>query len=129
MDSHILPLIKYKGTIFLYVKCIIISFTMCLNSLNISAQHNHEHNGLQHWEIPSKNPDRIILTFLGDPATSRAVTWRTDSRIKNGFSQISEATVNSNFTENTIRYKAITEPFDLGLYKTQDGSKYRFFEV
>ena len=43
------------------------------------AQHNH--NGLNHWEIPSKNPDRIILTFHGDPATSRAVTWRT---IKSG---------------------------------------------
>ena len=129
MDSHILPLIKYKGIIFLYVKCIIISFTMCLNSLNISAQHNHEHNGLQHWEIPSKNPDRIILTFLGDPATSRAVTWRTDSTIKNGFSQIAEATVNSNFTEHTIRYKAVTEPFDLGLYKGNNSLKVNYHSV
>ena len=129
MDSHILPLIKYKGIKFLCVKCIIISFTMCLNSLNISAQHNHEHNGLQHWEIPSKNPDRIILTFLGDPATSRAVTWRTDSTIKNGFSQIAEATVNSNFTENTIRYKAITEPFDLGLYKGNNSLKVNYHSV
>ena len=43
------------------------------------AQHNH--NGLNHWEIPSKNPDRIILTFHGDPATSRAVTWRTNNQV------------------------------------------------
>ena len=102
---------------------------MRLNSIYISAQHNHEHKGLQHWEIPSKNPDRIILTFLGDPATSRAVTWRTDSTIKNGFSQISEATVNSNFTENTIRYKAITEPFDLGLYKGNNSLKVNYHSV
>ena len=102
---------------------------MSLNSIYISAQHNHEHNGLQHWEIPSKNPDRIILTFLGDPATSRAVTWRTDSTIKNGFSQIAEATVNSNFTENTIRYKAITEPFDLGLYKGNNSLKVNYHSV
>tara|TARA_A200000159_G_scaffold78140_1_gene72381 strand:- start:1666 stop:2967 length:1302 start_codon:yes stop_codon:yes gene_type:complete len=106
-----------------------MSLMMCLNSLNISAQHNHEHKGLQHWEIPSKNPDRIILTFLGDPATSRAVTWRTDSTIKNGFSQIAEATVNSNFTENTIRYKAITEPFDLGLYKGNNSLKVNYHSV
>ena len=129
MESHILPLIKSKRIIFLYVKCIIMSLMMCLNSLNVSAQHNHEHKGLQHWEIPSKNPDRIILTFLGDPATSRAVTWRTDSTIKNGFSQIAEATVNSNFTENTIRYKAITEPFDLGLYKGNNSLKVNYHSV
>ena len=106
-----------------------MSSTMCLNSIYISAQHNHEHNGLQHWEIPSKNPDRIILTFLGDPATSRAVTWRTDSTIKNGFSQIAEATVNSNFTENTIRYKAITEPFDLGSYIGNNSLKVNYHSV
>ena len=129
MKSHILPLVKSKRIIFLYIKSSVMIFMMFLNSLNISAQHNHQHNGLQHWEIPSKNPDRIILTFLGDPATSRAVTWRTDSTIKNGFSQIAEATVNSNFTENTVRYKAITEPFDLGLYKGNNSLKVNYHSV
>ena len=129
MESHNSPLVKSKRIIFHYLKCIVMSSMMCLNSPNISAQHNHEHNGLQHWEIPSKNPDRIILTFLGDPATSRAVTWRTDNTIKTGFSQIAEATVNSNFTENTIRYKAITEPFDLGLYKGNNSLKVNYHSV
>lgn len=129
MESHILPVAKSKQIIFLYIKSSVMIFMMFLNSLNISAQHNHEHNGLQHWEIPSKNPDRIILTFLGDPATSRAVTWRTDSTIKNGFSQIAEATVNSNFAENTVRYKAITEPFDLGLYKGNNSLKVNYHSV
>ena len=46
------------------------------------------HKGLHHWEIPSMDPDRIILTFHGDPSTSRAVTWRTDKSIKNAFAQI-----------------------------------------
>ena len=53
-----------------------------LFSFFTSAQDNFA--GLQHWEIPSKNPDRIILTFHGDPASSRAVTWRTDTNIKKG---------------------------------------------
>lgn len=80
-----------------------------------SAQDNFA--GLQHWEIPSKNPDRIILTFHGDPASSRAVTWRTDTNIKKGVAQIAISTVNSNFKLNSSTYEASTEPFDLGQYK------------
>lgn len=81
------------------------------------AQHHHDHEGLHHWEIPSRDPDRIILTFHGDPSTSRAVTWRTDTNITQAFAQIAKATVNSGFTEHAITLDAVTEQFDLGLYK------------
>ncbi|MFK2820062.1 metallophosphoesterase family protein [Flavobacteriaceae sp. LMIT009] len=74
-------------------------------------------DGLHHWEIPSKDPDRIILTFHGDPATNRAVTWRTDVIITKAVAQIAEATVNSGFTTNVKIINAVTEVFDLGLYK------------
>ncbi|MEC7799845.1 MAG: fibronectin type III domain-containing protein [Verrucomicrobiota bacterium] len=78
----------------------------------------HEgHDGLRHWEIPSKDPDRIILTFHGDPSTSRAVTWRTDKTIIKSVAQIVEATVNSKFTSDAVKVVAVTEPFDLGQYK------------
>jgi len=73
--------------------------------------------GLHHWEIPSKDPDRIILTFHGDPATNRAVTWRTDASVGDAVAQIAEATVNAEFAENAKTIKASTEPFDLGMYK------------
>jgi 3',5'-cyclic AMP phosphodiesterase CpdA len=73
--------------------------------------------GLHHWEIPSMDPDRIILTFHGDPSTSRAVTWRTDKSIKNAFAQIAEAKVNSKFTDDVDSVDAVTEAFDLGQYK------------
>ncbi|KLT65668.1 metallophosphoesterase family protein [Pedobacter sp. BMA] len=33
-------------------------------------------------------PDRIILTWSGDPATTQSVTWRTDSTVKTSFAQI-----------------------------------------
>ncbi|NAS13033.1 purple acid phosphatase family protein [Poritiphilus flavus] len=75
------------------------------------------HDGLHHWEIPSKDPDRIILTFHGDPSTHRAVTWRTDANITEAFAQIAEAEVNSDFVEKAVSIKAKTEQFDLGLYK------------
>ena len=95
----------------------------------VYAQNHHDHSGLQHWEIPSKNPDRIILTFFENPSTSRAVTWRTDTSIKYAYAQIAEATVNSNFTQNTERYMAKTEPFDLGLYKGNKSLKVHYHSV
>ena len=72
-----------------------VNYMICFISfLALSAQENFK--GLKHWEIPSKNPDRIILTFHGDPTSSRAVTWRTSTEIENSVAQISEATVNAN---------------------------------
>jgi len=85
----------------------------------ISSAGGHENvEKLRHWEIPSKDPDRIILTFNGDPATSRAVTWRTDVTIEKAVAQIAEATVNSKFQDQSVSKDAVTEPFDLGLYKS-----------
>lgn len=36
----------------------------------------------------SQIPDRIILTWSGDPTTTQSVTWRTDSTINQSFGQI-----------------------------------------
>ncbi|RZK65449.1 MAG: metallophosphoesterase, partial [Pedobacter sp.] len=33
-------------------------------------------------------PDRIILTWSGDPKTTQSVTWRTDSTVRIGYGQI-----------------------------------------
>ena len=95
---------------------------LCLkiNAQNHSHSHNHKHHGLHHWEIPSKDPDRIILNFHGDPATKRAVTWRTDATVKKGLAQIALAGVNSKFAAKAKTYKATTEQFDLGLYKSNN---------
>ena len=85
-----------------------ISYLVCLLSyLTLSAQ--KDFTGLKHWEIPSKNPDRIILTFYGDPTSSRAVTWRTSNEIENSVAQISEATVNANIEYRPKSYRASIE--------------------
>ena len=76
---------------------------------------HEEHKGLHHWEVPSKDPDRIVLTFLGDPATSRAVTWRTDNTVPQAVAQIAIAGVNSDFAEKAVTVKAQLEPFDMGI--------------
>lgn len=40
---------------------------------------------------PTPLPDRIILTWAGDPATTQAVTWRTDTSVQRPLAQIAES--------------------------------------
>src|SRR5262245_54810028 len=40
---------------------------------------------------PSALPDRIILTWPGDPATTQAVTWRTSVEVAKGLAEIAVA--------------------------------------
>ncbi len=41
---------------------------------------------------PTVLPDRVILTFAGDPATSQAVTWRTDATVRGPVAELAVAT-------------------------------------
>ena len=100
---------KKKEILFCLVAVLMHSFLPLLA--------HDSHKGLHHWEIPSMDPDRIILTFHGDPSTSRAVTWRTDKSITKAVAQIAEAKVNSKFTDDAVSVEAATEAFDLGQYK------------
>ena len=94
-----------------------------------SQSHSHQKDGLHHWEIPSKDPDRIILTFNGNPSTKRAVTWRTDSSVKKAEAQIAVAGLNSDFVKEASTYTANTEEFDLGLYKSTKSLIVNFHSV
>ena len=100
--------------------CLFLLFTLTIFSQDHSHSHGHKHDGLHHWEIPSKDPDRIILTFNGDPSSKRAVTWRTDSTVEKAKAQIAIAGVNSKFARQAIEYIATTQEFDLGLYKSNN---------
>ena len=77
------------------------TFTLFINAQNHSHSHENKYHDLHHWEIPSKDPDRIILTFNGDPSTKRAVTWRTDSSVNKAIAQIAPAGINSKFTKKS----------------------------
>lgn len=88
-----------------------------------------DEHGRHHWEIPSKDPDRIILTFVGDPATSRAVTWRTDDTVPQSIAQIAVATKNSDFAKSATTLKAKLEPFDPGVFKGNAPIKVHYHSV
>ena len=68
---------------------------------------------LRHWEIASCDPDRIYLTFNGDPATTRAVSWRTSVDIKTAYAEIAPALAAPGFDLAARRISAKTEAVDL----------------
>ena len=59
---------------------------------------------------PTPVPDRIILTWSGDPATTQAVTWRTDRTVRKGLAQIAVATAGPGFAGQSKQYDATTTP-------------------
>jgi 3',5'-cyclic AMP phosphodiesterase CpdA len=56
---------------------------------------------------PTPVPDRIILTFDGDPTTSQAVTWRTNTSVKTACAQIAIATEGPEFDPTLGRNPAV----------------------
>jgi len=58
---------------------------------------------------PTKVPDRIVLTWTGDPARTQAVTWRTDSSVAIGLAEIAVAGDDASFAKRARQLKAKTE--------------------
>jgi hypothetical protein len=65
---------------------------------------------------PSPIPDRTILTWAGDPATTQAVTWRTDASVEEAFAEIAKADPSPDFVDGRTRVDANTSSL-----KTQTG--------
>lgn len=93
---------------------VVTLLTGCLLLAGIAhstAAHGTDH--ARHWELASPDPDRIFLTFAGDPATSRAVTWRTDDSVEKAYAEIALARADPGFVNQAKRYDAKTEPLTL----------------
>ena len=93
---------------------------------------------------PTQIPDRIALTFSGDPATSISVVWRTSKLEAEPIVQYALATSGPEFVVNSKTIKATTEKLDFRildsyyhtatisdllpntqyLYRVGDGSKF-----
>ncbi|MCA8995659.1 MAG: metallophosphoesterase family protein [Planctomycetaceae bacterium] len=66
---------------------------------------------------PSILPDRIVLTWTGDPATSIAVSWRTSADVRQGYVEYAEATPGPQFVRASQRVSAQATPLDAHLGK------------
>ncbi|MDB5261014.1 MAG: hypothetical protein JWQ14_295 [Adhaeribacter sp.] len=58
---------------------------------------------------PSPRPDRIILTWQTEPATSQTVTWRTDQSVKTPQAEIALSDASAYFTNYATTFPAATE--------------------
>lgn len=60
---------------------------------------------------PTRLPDRVILTFIGDPSRTAAVNWRTDTAVQRAVAEIAVAGDNRDFQDDARQILARTEPF------------------
>jgi len=60
---------------------------------------------------PTLMPDRIVLTWTGDPTTSQAVTWRTSTEVSLAYAEITEAAASPWLEGKARRVTATTRPF------------------
>ncbi|GIX00872.1 MAG: phosphoesterase [Pirellulaceae bacterium] len=78
-----------------------------------SCHDGHEHPvpKVQAAEMyrPTAMPDRIVLTWTGDPRTTQAVTWRTSTEVPVGKAEIAVASANPNFTQDARQVVANTQ--------------------
>jgi hypothetical protein len=62
---------------------------------------------------PDAFPERIILNLTENPATSMAVTWRSEIGVVDAIAQITEAAPTPSLEENAVTVKAITEQIEV----------------
>lgn len=94
-----------------YSSIYLVSVVVSASALVAHPDHSSE---LRHWEKSSKDPDRIVLTWSGDPATTQSVTWRTSHDISEAYAEIALADPSSRFDLNSERYDAITSLLNIG---------------
>ena len=59
-------------------------------------------------------PERIVLGWTADPATSQAVTWRMENKIQDPQAQMAPMDANPKLESNAVAVKAQTQAVDLG---------------
>src|SRR5690606_5577505 len=64
---------------------------------------------------PTRIPDRVILTWNGDPTSTQAVTWRTSTAVDQAVAEIAVAEDGPLFPVKAVRVPARTELFESDL--------------
>ncbi len=121
--------------------CMTVALVLTLGSLGVDA-HEGEHgqapprvpDAVLHQ--PSAMPDRIVLTWTDDPATTQAVTWRTSTDVDRAYAEIALADGGPGFKDRAQRVDAQTTSFRSDLSKChvhsvefqalQPGTKYAY---
>ncbi|MEM8767478.1 MAG: fibronectin type III domain-containing protein [Pseudomonadota bacterium] len=118
--------------------------------------HPHDTEAAEDWQpteyapamayAPTPLPDRVVLTWSDDPATTQSVTWRTDTTVQRGVAELALAGPNGRAMKtepfvaetqsfesdhNTAHYHTLTfrdlEPDTLYAYRVGDGVNWTEF--
>ncbi len=96
-----------------HIRGFAVLFLATAGSQALSEEHVHHVQGsyetAAHDATPSPIPDRIVLTWQTDPATSQAVTWRTDTTVAHGIVEIAPADASPRFMLDAEALAAETE--------------------
>jgi len=92
--------------------------TLLVSSVTFAHDGSGDHAGATPQVPPSvvwkatAIPDRIVLSWELDPATTMSVSWRTDSTVKHAVAEIAEAEPGPNFVQQRRSIDAKTERLD-----------------
>jgi acid phosphatase type 7 len=82
---------------------------LALISVSLSAQEKKITSELEQTIFsPSVRPDRIMLTWEGDPATTQTVTWRTDTTVTKPIAELIMADASPYLDDHEKEYRAET---------------------
>ena len=76
----------------------------------------------QELHAPSAMPDRVILTWAGDPATTQAVTWRTSTVVERAVAQLAVAGDGPDFVKQARTVEARSEAMKTDLNEARSHS-------
>ena len=79
-----------------------------------TVEHSHGPTAADARQVyrPTVLPDRIVLTWTSDPATTQAVTWRTSTEVTSAVAQIAIADAGPGFPLTAETITASSTPFN-----------------
>ena len=104
MRSRIVGAVRRNQVELFPVVCVVVWIisSACVVEAGWREEKPHEYHPSSHY------PDRIILTWSQDPATTQSVTWRTDTTVSTAYGLIAKAGPSADFAESAQQVLAET---------------------
>ncbi|MFN6161770.1 MAG: fibronectin type III domain-containing protein [Planctomycetota bacterium] len=102
--KHLPALIRY-----LSVPCLLCPLAWMAQAHD-GEDHSHSVRPLKPAEMyaPGLMPDRIVLTWAGDPTTTQSVTWRTSTEVAAGKAELARATAGPELRNEAKSFDAVS---------------------
>ena len=103
---------KYSGA-FLCV-CVAVFGIGCEKAaeepVHVESHHEYKRGAID--STATEIPDRVVLTWSDDPATTASVTWRTETAVESGTAEIAVADASPNFVFTLTSHEAESERYE-----------------